>query len=109
MKLEVPIVRLVIKDLITFDGIKLQLNETEELIKLLNDKLLLKDTIIVSLNTKVANLEEIITKKDDQFDLEREKSKLLELEIKRQRNKTLWWKIAAGAGFVTILFLTIAG
>jgi signal transduction histidine kinase len=109
VKLEVPIVRLVIKDLITFDGIKLQLNETEELIKLLNDKLLLKDTIIVSLNTKVANLEEIITKKDDQFDLEREKSKLLELEIKRQRNKTLWWKIAAGVGFVTILFLTIAG
>lgn len=109
VKLEVPIVRLVIKDLVTFDGVKLQLVETEELLRLSNDKIVLKDSVITSLNDKVVNFEEIIAKKDEQFGLEREKSQSLEEELKQQKNKTLWWKIATGAGFVLSLFFAAGG
>ena len=77
VKLEVPIVKLVIKDLITFDGLKLQLVETGELLRLSNDKLVLKDGVITNLNSKVVNLQTIIQKKDEQFSLESEKSKSL--------------------------------
>ena len=109
MKLEVPIVRLVIKDLVTFDGVKLQLVETKELLKLSNDKLVLKDSVITNLNGKVLNLEGIIQKKDEQFGLESQKSKELEKELKRQKRNTFLWKLGTLAGGLLSLFFAAGG
>lgn len=109
MKLEVPIVKLVIKDLVTFDGVKLQLKETEEILKLSNDKLIIKDSIIVNLNGKVINLQSIIQKKDEQFALESEKSKSLEKELKRQKRNIFLWKLGTIAGSVLALFFAAGG
>jgi uncharacterized coiled-coil protein SlyX len=109
VKLEVPIVKLVIKDLVTFDGVKLQLVETQELLKLSNDKLVLKDSVITNLNGKVINLQSIIDKKDEQFGLESEKSKSLEKELKRQKRNTFLWKLGTIAGGVLSLFFAAGG
>lgn len=109
MKLEVPIVKLVIKDLITFDGVKLQLKETEELLRLSNDKIVLKDSVISNLNGKVINLQSIIDKKDEQFGLESEKSKSLEKELKQQKRNTFLWKLGTIAGGVLSLFFAAGG
>ena len=109
MKLEVPIVKLVIKDLVTFDGVKLQLVETQELLKLSNDKLVLKDSVITNLNGKVINLQAIIDKKDEQFGLESEKSKSLEKELKRQKRNTFLWKLGTIASGVLALFFAAGG
>ena len=109
MKLKVPIVRLVIKDLVTFDGVKLQLVETKELLKLSNDKLVLKDSVITNLNGKVLNLEGIIQKKDEQFGLESQKSKELEKELKRQKRNTFLWKLGTIGGVVLSLFFAAGG
>ena len=109
MKLEVPIVKLVIKDLVKFDGVKLQLVSTQELLKLSNDKLVLKDSVITNLNGKVINLEGIIQKKDEQFGLESEKSKQLEKELKRQKRNTFLWKLGTIGGVVLSLFFAAGG
>lgn len=109
VKLEVPIVKLVIKDLVTFDGIKLELVETKELLKLSHDKLVLKDSVITNLNGKVINLQSIIDKKDEQFGLESEKSKQLEKELKRQKRNTFLWKLGTIAGGVLALFFASGG
>jgi len=109
VKLEVPIVKLVIKDLVTFDGVKLQLVETEELLKLSNDKIVLKDSVITNLNGKVINLQAIIDKKDEQFGLEAEKSKQLEKELKRQKRNTFLWKMGTLAGGLLSLFFAAGG
>ena len=109
MKLEVPIVRLIIKDLITFDGAKLELVETRELLKLSNDKITLKDSVISNLNDKVFNLEDIIDKKDEQFGLESEKSKSLEKELKRQKRNTFLWKIGTLTGTILSVFFAVGG
>ena len=109
VKIEVPIVRLVIKDLVTFDGVKLQLVETKELLKLSNDKLVLKDSVITNLNGKVLNLEGIIQKKDEQFGLESQKSKELEKELKRQKRNTFLWKLGTLAGGLLSLFFAAGG
>ena len=109
MKLKVPIVKLVIKDLVTFDGLKLQLVSTHELLKLSNDKLVLKDSVITNLNGKVINLQSIIDKKDEQFGLESEKSKSLEKELKRQKRNTFLWKLGTIAGGVLALFFAAGG
>lgn len=106
MKLKVPIVKLVIKDLITFDGVKLQLSETEKLLELSDKKIVLKDSVISTLETKVGNLETIITKKDEQFSLERQKSESLLKELKQEKRKGFFYKIGSGIGVAaTILFL----
>ena len=101
--------KLVIKDLVTFDGVKLQLIETQELLKLSNDKLVLKDSVITNLNGKVVNLQAIIDKKDEQFGLEKEKSESLEKELKKQKRNTFLWKLAAGAGAILSLFFAAGG
>src|SRR5210317_1248019 len=109
VKLEVPIVKLVIKDLVTFDGVKLELIETKELLRLSNDKVVLKDSVITNLNGKVINLQSIIDKKNEQFGLESEKSKQLEKELKKQKRNTFLWKLGTIGGVVLSLFFAAGG
>jgi hypothetical protein len=105
--LEVPIVRLVIKDLVTFDGLKLQLVETKKLLQLSDKKIILKDSIITNIQTKVVNLETIITKKDEQFSLERQKSESLLKELKQEKRKGFFYKIGSGIGVAAIILLLV--
>jgi oligoendopeptidase F len=107
VKLEVPIVRLVIKDLVTFDGLKLQLVETEKLLQLSDKKIILKDSIITNMETKVVNFETIITKKDEQFSLERQKSESLLKELKQEKRKGFFYKIGSGIGAAAIILLLV--
>lgn len=97
--------KLVIKDLVTFDGLKLELIETKDLLRLSHDKLTLKDSVITNLNGKVLNLQSIITKKDEQFNLEAKKSLQLQKELKGQRRKTFLYKVGTyiGAGALLVL------
>jgi hypothetical protein len=108
VSLREPVAKLVIKDLIEGDGTKVELISTLELLKLEQKKVLLKDSVIGTLNIKVLNLEDIIGKKDEQFSLEREKSKQLEKELKGQRRKTFLYKVGTyiGAGALLVLLGT---
>ena len=108
VSLREPVAKLVIKDLIEGDGTKVELISTLELLKLEQKKVVLKDSVIGTLNIKVLNLEDIIGKKDEQFSLEREKSKQLEKELKRQRRKTFLYKVGTyiGAGALLVLLGT---
>ena len=108
VSLREPVAKLVIKDLIEGDGTKVELISTLELLKLEQKKVVLKDSVIGTLNIKVLNLEDIIGKKDEQFSLEREKSKQLEKELKGQRRKTFLYKVGTyiGAGALLVLLGT---
>lgn len=108
VSLREPVAKLVIKDLIEGDGTKVELISTIELLKLEQKKVVLKDSVIGTLNIKVLNLEDIIGKKDEQFSLEREKSKQLEKELKGQRRKTFLYKVGTyiGAGALLVLLGT---
>ena len=105
VSLKQPIAKLVIKDLISGDGAKLELLSIQELLKLEQKKVVLKDSVIGKLDTKVLNLENIILKKDEQFSFEREKSLQLEKELKGQRRKTFLYKVGTyiGAGALLVL------
>ena len=107
MKLQVPIVRLVIKDLVTYDGIKLELDKTVELLTLERQKVGVKDSMISNLNTKVVNLQEIINKTNEQFQVETQKSKDLLKELKGQRRTTFLYKLGTTVGMIatTVLLL----
>ena len=99
IQLEKPIAKLVIKDLITGDGAKDELALTLDKIKLLEEKVILKDSIITNLNSQVGNFESIMVNKNDQLSLSQELSKKLQTDLKKQKVKT---KIAGGAGILAV-------
>jgi len=107
VSLREPVAKLVIKDLIDGDGAKIELLSLQELLKLEQKKVVLKDSVIGTLSTKVINLEGIILKKDEQFSLEREKSEQLLKELKSEKRKTFLYKVGTyiGATAVGILVL----
>ena len=94
-----PIAKLVIKDLITGDGAKEELLLSLSKIRLLEQKVVLKDSVIGSLNFQVGNFKSIMITKSDQLTLSQELSKRLQTDLKKQKLKT---KLMGGAGLVAI-------
>jgi len=98
--LQKPVARLVIKDLITGDGAKQELVLTTDKVKILEQKIVLKDSIILNLNTKIDNFNSIISAKSDQLSLSQELSKKLQTDLKKQKFKN---KLTMGAGLIGIV------
>lgn len=107
VQLKVPIAKLVIKDLLKGDGVKLELAELKKQIELLREKINLKDSLVTTLNTKTANLQTVIETKDQQFKLQQELSDKLHKELKAQKRTTFIYKAGAvvGALATTVLIL----
>jgi len=105
--LKVPVAKLVIKDLIKGDGAHTEILELNKVIGLKDEQISLfkqKDTLK---DQKISNLELIITKKDQQFDLERAKSESLLKELKGQRRKTFLYKIGSFVGVIATSMLLL--
>lgn len=104
--LKVPTAKLVIKDILSGDGAKVELKEVYKLVDEKNNQINLykqKDSLK---DEKIANLNVIIDKKDQQFALEREKSNSLLKELKVQKFKTAVYKAGSGIALImTVLFL----
>lgn len=104
--LKVPTAKLVIKDILSGDGAKVELKEVYKLVDEKNNQITLykqKDSLK---DEKIANLNVIIDKKDQQFALEREKSNSLLKELKVQKFKTAVYKAGSGIALImTVLFL----
>ena len=100
IQLKKPIAKLVIKDLITGDGAKEELILVTDKIKLFEQKIVLKDSIIFNLNNKIDNFNSILLTKTDQLALSQELSKKLQVDLKKQKFKN---KLTAGAGVVAVV------
>ena len=104
IQLKKPIAKLVIKDLITGDGIKEELSLSVSKIRLLEQKIVLKDSVIKNLDFKVGNFESIMLTKTDQLALSQELSKRLQADLKKQKLKT---KLMGGAGIVAVIGVVV--
>ena len=100
IQLKKPIARLVIKDLITGDSFKKELNLITTKYSLLENKVILKDSVISNLNFQINNFNYILSTKESQLEVTQELNNKLKLEIKKQKFKN---KLTAGAGVVAIL------
>ena len=99
IQLKKPIVRLVIKDLITGDSFKKELSLITTKYSLLENKVVLKDSVINNLNFQINNFNSILDTKGSQLEFTKQLNDKLRLEIKKQRIKN---KILGGAGLVAI-------
>jgi uncharacterized coiled-coil protein SlyX len=100
IQLKKPIARLVIKDLIKGDGAKQELVLYNEKIILLEQKIVLKDSIISTLNSKVNNFELMVDTQKQQLVLSQELSDRLQSDLKKQKIKT---KLTGGIGILAAI------
>jgi hypothetical protein len=97
IQLKKPIAKLVIKDLIQGDGAKEELILSTDKIYLLEEKIILKDSIINNLDSQIGNFNSILNTKSDQLLLSQELSKKLQTDLKKQKLTT---KLVGGAGIL---------
>lgn len=97
IQLEKKIAKLIIKDLLLGDSYKNELKLIDTKIDILEQKLVLKDSIIFNLESKSNNFESILLSKQDQLSLSQELSRKLQTDLKKQKVKT---KLMGGAGIL---------
>ena len=97
IQLEKKIAKLILKDLLLGDSYKNELKLTDTKIDILEQKLVLKDSIIFNLESKSNNFESILLTKQNQLSLSQELSRKLQTDLKKQKVKT---KLFGGAGIL---------
>lgn len=105
--LPTKVVRLAAKDLIRYDGCKVELKLTQEKVIKLEEREAQKDNIISLLTDKDKNNQYIIAQKDVQIGEYKGMTDDLKKELKGQRNKTFWYKVGTFLGVATSLFLFV--
>jgi hypothetical protein len=105
--LSTRVARLVFQDLIRYDGAKLEIVELNKMIGFKDQQIFSYKEKDELKNQKIGNLELIITKKDEQFSLERQKSESLLKELKAQRTKTFLYKMGSFVGIIATSVLLL--
>lgn len=107
VRISTPIARLVIKDLIKYDGCVLELKATQDKVYKLEQREKEKDTIISLLESKDKNNQFIIATQKSQLELSQELSTKLEKELKSERRSKFLWKLGTYVGILTTSYLLI--
>lgn len=106
IQLTKPIARLVIKDLIQFDGLSKEMQTMQTILTETNNKLVTQGTLVANLRTQVNNYQSIIEQKDAQMIEASNLSKELQKELKKQaRTKKLYQIGTVVGGAATLLLL----
>jgi len=101
------VARLAFQDLLRYDGAKLEIIELNKVITLKDQQFSLFKEKDVLKDQKIGNLELIISKKDEQFNLERQKSESLLKELKKQRTKTFFYKVGSFVAVISTSLLLL--
>ena len=99
--------RLVIKDLISYDGCTQELTLTQQKLSKLEERDVQKDTIIGLLTEKDKNNQYIISQKDLQIGQYEHMTDDLQTELRGQRTKTFLYKVGTFVGIATSGYLFI--
>ena len=100
IRLKKPVARLVIKDLIAGDSYKEELSIVSDKVALLENKIVLKDSIENILLYKIDNLNLILLNKSSQLSITDNLNKKLISDLKKQKTKT---KLIGGVGILAVI------
>ncbi len=99
--------RLIGNDLISGDVCKAELKLVRVNLKLTQDKVILKDSVIKGLEKQNQNFEFIIAEKDSQQKLQEEISNTFKKDINRQKKQTFFYKALSLVGVISTVFFVI--
>ena len=100
IQLTKPLAKLVIKDLIQFDGLSQEMETMQIILTETNNKLNTQGELVSNFKVQVLNYQSIIEQKDQQFSTQQELSKRLQQDLKKQKIRT---KLMGGAGIVVAI------
>lgn len=100
-----PIARLVIKDLVQYDGLTVQVQTMESLLQETNNKLLVQTDLVSNLELQLSNSGKQITALEEQFRLEVQLRNEFEKVLKREKRKSTIYKVGTMVGAAATLLL----
>jgi len=97
------VARLVVKDLVTYDGLLVQYDVTRQQIKTLEDKSLTLQEVIENLKSQIENRNQVIKQKDEQILNYQSISDDLKKALKKERRTKKLYKIGSAIGVSLLL------
>ena len=107
IRLTKPVAKLVVKDLIIGDGLKLEVQTLNELLAETNSKLDVTKNLVTNLETQVTNYQKIIDNKDLQLGTSSELSEKLKKQLEKEQRAKKLYKIGSTVGAAAVLLLLI--
>jgi len=107
IQLTKPIARLVIKDLVKFDGLRTEVKSLREVLEETNNKLSTQSILVRNLNSQNSNLETIVKNLDSKFEAQTRLTEDLQKALKRSKRQSKLYKIGTTVGATAILLLMI--
>ena len=107
IQLTKPIAKLVIKDLIQFDGLSVEMQTMQDILSETNNKLLTQTDLVFNLKSQVTNLELVMKEKDSQLEVSKNLSIELEKALKKANRRTFLYKLGTGVGAVAVGILLL--
>jgi len=107
IQLTKPIARLVIKDLIQFDGLSQEMQAMQTILTETNEKLNTQGMLVANLKSQVTNYQSIVEQKDAQMVKATELSNQLQKELKKQARAKKLYQIGSTVGVVATALLLI--
>ena len=107
IQLTKPIAKLVIKDLIQFDGLSVEMQTMQTILTETNNKLITQNELVTNLQLQNNNLESVIRELNTKYDTQSNLSRNLEIALKRQKRQSTIYKIGTTVGAAAVLLLLV--
>jgi len=107
IQLTKPVAKLVIKDLIQFDGLSQEMQTMQTILTETNNKLIVQGELVSNLKTQVSNYQTILDKKNLQLSTSDELSTQLQKELKKQARTQKLYKVGSIVGAVALGLLIV--
>ena len=107
IQLTKPIARLVIKDLIKYDGLRVEINTLESVIAETNKKMLAQNKLITNLETQNLSLEDMICTLNKKYETQERLTKEFETALRRQQKQAKFYKVGSLVGISSTILLLL--
>lgn len=107
IQLTKPVARLVIKDLIQFDGLSTEMQTMQSILTETNNKLLTQNQLVTNLQLQNNNLESVIRELNAKYDTQARLTLDFEKALKRQKRQSTIYKIGTTVGAAAVLLLLV--
>lgn len=107
IQLTKPIARLVIKDLIQFDGLSTEMQTMQTILTETNNKLIVQNQLVTNLQLQNNNLEAVILELNAKYDTQAKLTLDFEKALKRQKRQSTIYKIGTTVGAAAVLLLLV--
>lgn len=107
IQLAKPIAKLVIKDLIKYDGLAQEVNTVRSILEETNNKLQSQSELVLNLRSQITNYQGLIATKDEQFEQQQKAIQDLQKSLKKANRTKKLYKIGSTIGIASTALLLL--